>query len=72
MKLDVSVPLDAALPACPDNTPFSPEPMNRVARAERSNVSTLHMSAHSGTIKVVGVDDLPVEQFRARIVRRRS
>lgn len=55
MKLiDVSVPLDAALPTCPDNTPFSNtpfslEPMKRVARGERSNVSTLHMSAHGGT-----------------------
>ena len=50
MKLiDVPVPLDAALPTCPDNTPFSLEPMERVARGERSNVSALHMSAHGGT-----------------------
>ena len=50
MKLiDVPAPLDAALPTCPDNTPFSLEPMKRVGRGERSNVSTLHMSAHGGT-----------------------
>ena len=50
MKLiDVSVPLDAAFPPIPNNTPFSLEPMKRVARGESSNVSTLHMSAHAGT-----------------------
>jgi arylformamidase len=50
MKLiDVSVPLDAALPTYPNNTPFSLEPVKRVARGESSNVSTLHMSAHTGT-----------------------
>ena len=38
------------LPTCSDNTPFSLEPMKRVARSKRSNVSTLlHMSAHGGT-----------------------
>lgn len=50
MKLiDVSVPLDATLPTYPHNTPFSLEPVKRVARGESSNVSTLHMSAHTGT-----------------------
>ena len=50
MKLiDVSVPLDAALPTYPNNTPFSLEPVKRIARGESSNVSTLHMSAHTGT-----------------------
>lgn len=50
MKLiDVSVPLDATLPTYPDNTPFSLEPVKRLARGDSSNVSTLHMSAHSGT-----------------------
>jgi arylformamidase len=50
MKLiDVSVPLDAALPTYPNNTPFSLEPVKRVARGDSSNVSTLHMSAHTGT-----------------------
>ena len=50
MKLiDVTVPLDATLPTYPDNTPFSLEPIKRLARGDSSNVSTLHMSAHSGT-----------------------
>jgi arylformamidase len=50
MKLiDVSVPLDAKLPTYPHNTPFTLEPIKRLARGDSSNVSTLHMSAHSGT-----------------------
>ena len=50
MKLiDVSVPLDAQLPTYPHNTPFSVEPIKRLARGDSSNVSTLHMSAHTGT-----------------------
>ena len=50
MKLiDVPVPIDAALPSSPDNTPFSLEPMRRLARDEISNVSALHVSAHCGT-----------------------
>src|SRR5438128_9057926 len=50
MKLiDVSVPLDAKLPTYPNNTPFSLEPIKRIARGDSSNVSTLHLSAHTGT-----------------------
>ena len=50
MKLiDVTVPLDSALPTYPNNTPFSLEAIKRIARGDSSNVSTLHMSAHSGT-----------------------
>ena len=50
MKLiDVSVPLDARLPTYPHNTPFTLEPIKRIARGDSSNVSTLHMSAHTGT-----------------------
>jgi arylformamidase len=50
MKLiDVTVPLDATLPTYPNNTPFSLEPIKRLAHGDSSNVSTLHMSAHSGT-----------------------
>ena len=50
MKLiDVSVPLDEHLPTYPGNTPFSLEAIKRIARGDSSNVSTLHMSAHSGT-----------------------
>src|SRR4029450_4570675 len=50
MKLiDVTVPLDADLPAYPGNTPFNIEPIKRIARGDSSNVSTLHLSAHTGT-----------------------
>ena len=50
MKLiDVSVPLDATLPTYPHNTPFSLEPIKRLASGDSSNVSKLHMSAHCGT-----------------------
>jgi arylformamidase len=50
MKLiDVSVPLDPRLPTYPNNLPFSLEPIKRLARGESSNVSALHMSAHTGT-----------------------
>lgn len=50
MKLiDVSVPLDANLPTYPGNTPYTLEPIKRIAKGDSSNVSTLHMSAHSGT-----------------------
>jgi arylformamidase len=50
MKLiDVSVPLDPTLPTYPNNTPFSLEPIKRIARGDSSNVSTLHLSAHTGT-----------------------
>jgi arylformamidase len=50
MKLiDVSLPLDSRLPSYPGNTPFSIEPIKRIASGGSSNVSTLHMSAHSGT-----------------------
>jgi arylformamidase len=47
--IDVSVPLDAQLPTYPHNTPFTLEPIKRIARGDSSNVSTLHMSAHAGT-----------------------
>jgi arylformamidase len=50
MKLiDVSVPLDAHLPTYPNNTPFSLDPIKRLSRGDTSNVSSLHMSAHTGT-----------------------
>jgi arylformamidase len=50
MKLiDVTVPLDAQLATYPRNTPFSLEPIQRIASGGHSNVSTLHMSAHTGT-----------------------
>ncbi len=50
MKLiDVTVPLDTRLATYPNNTPFSLEPIQRIATGGHSNVSTLHMSAHTGT-----------------------
>jgi arylformamidase len=80
MKLiDITVPLDAALPAYPGNTPFSLEPIKRIAQGGSSNVSSLHMSAHSGTHVDAprhffehgdGVDALPLELLigRARVI----
>jgi arylformamidase len=47
--IDITVPVEAAVPVYPGNTPFSLEAIKRVARGDSSNVSTLHMSAHSGT-----------------------
>jgi arylformamidase len=50
MKLiDVSVPLAPGLPTYPGNTPFTLEPIKRIAQGGSSNVSSLHMSAHCGT-----------------------
>jgi arylformamidase len=50
MKLiDVTVPLDAKLSTYPGNTPFSLEPTKRMADRGSSNVSSLHLSAHTGT-----------------------
>lgn len=80
MKLiDVTVPLDAALPTYPGNTPFSIEAIKRIARGDSSNVSTLHMSAHAGTHvdaprhffdDAPGTEGLPLEMLlgRARVV----
>ena len=80
MKLiDVSVPLDANLPNYPGNTPFSLEAIKRIARRDSSNVSTLHMSAHSGTHvdaprhffdEGSGTEALPLDMLigRARVI----
>jgi len=80
MKLiDVSVPLDAKLPTYPNNTPFTLEPIKRLATGGSSNVSSLHMSAHCGTHVDAarhffetgpGVDALPLEMLlgRARVI----
>jgi arylformamidase len=77
MKLiDVSVPLDASLPTYPGNTPFSLEAIKRLARGESSNVSTVHMSAHTGTHVdaprhffdgAAGIDMLPLEMLIGRV-----
>ena len=49
MKLiDISVPIDSNLATYPGNTPFSLEAIKRRANGDSSNVSTLHISAHSG------------------------
>ena len=80
MKLiDVTVPLDAHLPAYPGNTPFTIEAIKRLARGDSSNVSTLHLSAHAGTHvdaprhffdDGAGADALPIELLcgRTRVV----
>ena len=80
MKLiDVTVPLDSGLPTYPNNTPFSLEPVKRIARGDSSNVSTLHMSAHSGTHvdaprhfydEAPGAEALPLDMLigRARVI----
>ena len=80
MKLiDVTVPLDAGLPTYPNNTPFSLEPVKRLARGDSSNVSTLRMSAHAGTHvdaprhffdTAGGIEVLPLDLLcgRARVV----
>lgn len=80
MKLiDISVPIDSNLATYPGNTPFSLEAIKRRANGDSSNVSTLHMSAHSGTHVDAprhffdeggGVESLPLEMLcgRARVV----
>src|SRR5215218_1318327 len=80
MKLiDVTVPIDSNLATYPGNTPFSLEGIKRLARGDSSNVSTLHLSAHSGTHVDAprhffdeggGVETLPLEMLcgRTRVV----
>jgi arylformamidase len=80
MKLiDVSVPIDSSLPTYPGNTPFRLEPIKRIADGASSNVSTLHLSAHTGTHVDAprhffddrpGVDQLSLDLLigRARVV----
>ena len=47
--IDVTVPLGPHLPVYPGNTPFSLEPVKRIASGGGSNVSSLRMSVHTGT-----------------------
>jgi arylformamidase len=47
--IDISVPLGPELPLYPGNTPFTLEPIKRLARGDTSNLSSLHLSAHAGT-----------------------
>jgi arylformamidase len=84
MKLiDISVPLQAATPTYPGNTPFTLEPVKRIARGDSSNVSSLHMSAHAGTHVDAprhffdsgpGTEALPLEMLlgRTRVVELTS
>src|SRR5947199_1902931 len=84
MKLiDVTVPLDAAVPTYPGNTPFSLEPIKRIAHGDSSNVSTLHMSAHAGTHvdaprhffdNAPAAESLPLEMLfgRTRVIEVKS
>ncbi len=80
MKLiDVTVPLDASLPTYPGNTPFTLEPIKRLARGDSSNVSSVHMSVHAGTHvdaprhffdRGAGAESLPLEMLvgRTRVI----
>jgi arylformamidase len=80
MKLiDITVPLSPNLPVYPGNTPFSLEPIKRIANGDSSNVSTLHLSAHSGTHvdaprhffdSGLSTESLPIEMLmgRARVI----
>jgi arylformamidase len=84
MKLiDVTVPLDASLASYPNNVPFSLEAVKRLARGDSSNVSALHMSAHTGTHvdaprhfydAGTGTEALPLEMLvgRARVIELRT
>src|SRR6476646_11478422 len=84
MKLiDVSVPLDSNVPTYPGNTPFQVEAIKRLANGDSSNVSALHMSAHSGTHvdaprhffdEAPGTEALPLELLlgRTRVVEVRT
>ncbi len=77
--IDVSVPLNSALAVYPGNTPFQVEALKRIADGGSSNVSALHLSAHTGTHvdaprhffdNADGVDALPLELLigRARVL----
>jgi arylformamidase len=77
--IDITVPLDPALPAYPGNTPFTLEAVKRIASGDTSNVSTLHLSAHAGTHvdaprhtfdQGMGAETLPLELLcgRTRVI----
>ena len=84
MKLiDVTVPLDSKLPSYPGNAPFTIEAVKRLSQGDSSNVSTLHLSAHSGTHvdaprhffdEAPGPEAMPLELLcgRARVVEVRA
>jgi arylformamidase len=81
--IDVTVPLDESLPTYPNNTPFTLEPIKRLARGDSANLSTVHMSAHAGTHVDAprhffddrpGTEALPLEMLigRARVIEIRA
>ena len=84
MKLiDVSVPLEPSLASYPGNAPFTLEANKRLARGDSSNVSALHMSAHSGTHvdaprhffdEGLSTEALPLEMLigRTRVIELRT
>ena len=47
--IDVSLRLSARLPTYPGNPPFELEPVKRIEDGGSSNVSALHLGAHTGT-----------------------
>lgn len=77
--IDISVPLDSSLPTYPGNARFAIEPVKRIAEGGSSNLSTLHLSAHSGTHvdaprhffdEASGPEALPLEMLigRTRVI----
>lgn len=84
MKLiDITLPLGSDIPTYPGNTPFTLEPIKRLADGDSSNVSTIHLSAHAGTHVdaprhffdgAAGAEALPLELLigRTRVVEIRS
>src|SRR3954469_909287 len=77
--LDVSVVLQAGMPAYPGNPPFEMTPVKRIAQGDSSNNSRLVMGTHAGTHVDAprhffddrpGVESLPLELLigRARVI----
>src|SRR5579859_3307802 len=46
---DVTRPVNNVTPVWPDDTPFRMEEMERIATGSSVNLTTLHLSAHTGT-----------------------
>jgi kynurenine formamidase len=65
--IDVAVPLGSIFSVYPGNTPYSLEPIERIAKGDGSSVSTLQPSARGGTtviegcvpLRMVGADGAP-------------
>jgi kynurenine formamidase len=73
--IDFTVPLDWNLSVSPDHTPFSLKPIERIAKGNSSNVSTLPPSPRGLTtliegrmpLRIAGTDGAP-----PRVVLRKS